>query len=56
MPMRIICFNGESDSKPYTPTTQSSITATTSYGFYSPGLRGDFGVTPEKGDEIAGLE
>ncbi|CAN1281028.1 Kinesin-like protein KIN-13A [Linum perenne] len=42
--MRNLNFNGESGSEPYTPTAQTSTTAATSDGFYSPDFRGDFGA------------
>ncbi|KAG5632966.1 hypothetical protein H5410_004683, partial [Solanum commersonii] len=41
--MRNLNFNGESASKPYTPTTQSPGGIGASEGYYSPEFRGDFG-------------
>ncbi|CAK9138984.1 unnamed protein product [Ilex paraguariensis] len=42
--MRIINFNGESGSEPYTPTAQTSAGPTAPDAFYSPEFRGDFGA------------
>ncbi|KAH0784858.1 hypothetical protein KY290_004456 [Solanum tuberosum] len=42
--MRNLNFNGESASKPYTPTTQSPGGIGASEGYYSPEFRGDFGA------------
>ncbi|KAI3855185.1 hypothetical protein MKW92_036365 [Papaver armeniacum] len=42
--LRNLNLNGDSSSEPYTPTAQGSGAATTSDGFFSPELRGEFGA------------